>query len=164
MLTKKRYTLSLILALLLALSATSVLAANPHFVTARASGPDAAGGLTVNFKIAGLGNNITTTITAGADASALYACRNNGGNFPRDPKKQQVSGPVSRSGQFTSGRNGQITGSLTFYPPPTSLTCPPGQSPALVRVTYTNVYVRESHAGLFSIPGTFTRTYYKLRK
>ena len=164
MLANKRYTLPLILVVLLALTASSVLAANPHFITARASGPDGAGAMTVNFKIAGLGNNITTTITAGANATALYACRNNGGNFPRDPKKQQVSGPVSRSGQYTSGRNGQITGSLSFYPPPTSLTCPPGQRPVLVKVTYTNGYVREPHAGMYSIPGTFTRTYYKLRK
>ena len=160
---KKRLTLSLIVVLLLALTATSVLAASPHFVWAKAVGPDTAGGLTVSFKIAGLGNNITTTITAGANATALYACRNNGGNFPRDPKKQQVSGPVSRSGQFTSGRNGQITGSLTFYPPPSTLTCPPGQSVALVKVTYTNVFVRESHAGSYTIPGSFSRTYYKVR-
>ena len=61
----------------------------------------------MNFKIAGLGDNQTITVTASASATAVYACQNNGGNFPSDPKKQQVSGPVSASGEFTSGKNGR---------------------------------------------------------
>jgi hypothetical protein len=154
---------SLILLVVLALAASSALAANAHFVWAKAAGPDGAGAMTVNFKIAGLGNNVTTTITAGGTATALYACRNNGGKFPRDPKKQQVTGPVSSTGTFTSGRNGQITGSLAFYPPPSSLTCPPGQRPVLVSVRYTGLFVREPHAGSYSIPGTYSRTFYQLK-
>jgi hypothetical protein len=135
---------------------------NPHFIKASASGPDESGNLTVSFKIAGLGDNVTTTITASADATAEFACRNNGGNFPSDPKKQQVSGPVSASGQFTSGKNGQITGSLTLQPPPSTLDCPPGQEEVLVSVTYTNVQVSEPSAGSESIPGTFTRIFFTI--
>jgi hypothetical protein len=30
--------------------------------------------------IPGLGDTVTTTVTANADATALYACQNNGGN------------------------------------------------------------------------------------
>lgn len=143
------------------LATASIAAAqNPHFIRASASGPNANGNLTVNFKIAGLGDNVTTTVTASADATAVYACRNNGGNFPSDPKKQEVSGPVSASGQFTSGRNGQITGSLTLTPPPSTLDCPPGQREVLVSVTYTNVQVSQPDAGAQSIPGTFSRTFF----
>jgi hypothetical protein len=146
--------------LVVGFAASSALAANPHFITASATGPDAAGNLSVNFKIAGLGSTITTTVTASADATAVYACRNNGGNFPSDPKKQEVSGPVSASGEFTSGKNGQITGSLTLSPPASSLDCPPGQQEVLVSVVYTNVAVSEPAAGSEPIPGTFSRTFF----
>lgn len=92
--------------------AGTALAANPHFVQSKlsASGPDASGDLTVSFKIAGLDDAVSTTVTASADATATWACRNNGGNFPEDPKKQEVRGPVTASGEFTSGKNGHVTG------------------------------------------------------
>jgi hypothetical protein len=139
-----------------------VVAANPHFIRATASGPDDAGNLVVSFKIAGLGDNVTTTVTASAYATAVYACQNNGDNFPSDPKKQEVSGPVSASGNFTSGKNGQITDSLTLTPPPTTLECPPGQNFVLVYVFYTNIQVSEPNAGTEAVPGTFSRTYFDI--
>ncbi|MCA1603921.1 MAG: hypothetical protein LC808_02700 [Actinobacteria bacterium] len=144
------------------LAAGIASAASPHFVRASATGPNSAGDLLVNFKIAGLGDTVTTTVTASADATAVYACRNNGGNFPADPKKTEVTGPVSSSGEFTSGRNGQITGSLTLSPPESTLTCPPGQRVVLVSVSYTNVQVSEPAAGAESIPGTFSRTFFNI--
>jgi hypothetical protein len=137
------------------------LADNPHFLRSSASGPDNAGNLDVNFKIAGLGDNVTITVTATADATAVYACRNNGGNFPSDPKKTQVSGPVSASGDFTSGKNGQVSGSLTLSPPSTTLTCPGGQRRVLVSVSYTNVQV-SGGGDTASIPGTFSRTFFNI--
>jgi hypothetical protein len=151
--------LSFILAVLIAAPA---VAANPHFIRATAAGPDDTGALTVSFKIAGLGDTVTTTVTASAYATAVYACMNNGGNFPSDPKKQEVSGPVSASGEFTSGKNGQITGSLTLTPPATTLDCPPGQKVVLAAVSYTNVQVSEPSAGSESIPGTFSRIFYDI--
>ena len=135
-------------------------AANAHFVRAAATGPDDNGNLIVNFKIAGLGDTVTTTVTASGNATALYACRNNGGNFPSDPKKQEVSGPVSASGQFTSGKNGSITDSLTLMPPASTLDCPGGQRVVLARVSYTNVAVSEPAAGTVTIPGTFSRIFF----
>jgi hypothetical protein len=146
----------------LLLAAAVAVAVSPHFVRASASGPNNAGNLIVNFKIAGLGDNVTLTVTASADATAVYACRNNGNNFPSDPKKQEVSGPVSASGDFTSGKNGQITDSLTLNPPPTTLDCPPGQKVVLVSVSYTNVAVSAPGAGTESIPGTFSRTFFEI--
>lgn len=142
--------------------AATAMAANPHFIRADAEGPDADGDLLVSFKIAGLGDAVTTTVTASADATAVWACRNNGGNFPEDPKKQEVRGPVSSSGEFTSGKNGQITASLTLSPPPATIDCPPGQTLVLVSVTYENVQVSSPDAGTESIEGTFSRTFFEL--
>jgi len=157
---RRLFMAALVAAVALMLAASPALAAAPHFVRADATGPNADGTLTVTFKIAGLGDTVTTTVTASADATALYACRNNGGNFPSDPKKQLVSGPVSASGEFTSGKNGQITGSLTLSPPASTLDCPSGQHVVLARVSYTNVAVSEPNAGTEPIPGTFSRIFF----
>lgn len=142
--------------------AATAAARNPHFIRASADGPDADGDLHVSFKIAGLGDAVTTTVTASADATAVWACRNNGGNFPEDPKKQEVRGPVSASGEFTSGKNGQITGMLTLHPADATITCPPGQNLVLVSVTYENVQVSSPLAGTEEIAGTFSRTFFEL--
>jgi len=152
----------LIFGVLVALMAPAALAASPHFISASASGPNASGSLTVPFKIAGLGANETITVTATADATAVYACQNNAGNFPNAANKQQVSGPVSDSGQFTSGKNGQITGSLTLSPPPSTLNCPSGQHEVLASVSYTNVQISATGVGAESIPGTFSRTFFNV--
>jgi hypothetical protein len=157
---RRLLTAALVAAAALTLAASPALAAAPHFVRADANGPNADGTLTINFKIAGLGDTVTTTVTASADATALYACQNRGGNFPEDPKKQQVSGPVSTSGEFTSGKNGQITGSLTLSPPASTLDCPSGQRVVLASVSYTNVAVSEPNAGTEPIPGTFSRVFF----
>src|SRR5215216_4685121 len=120
--------------------AVPALAVSPHFVSANAtvSGTN----LVVSFKEAGLGTNQLITYQATADATATYVCVNRGGANPSAQNKTTVSGPVSASGEFTSGKNGQVTGSLTLSPPPnTTLTCPPGQSLELASVSYTNVSV-----------------------
>jgi hypothetical protein len=158
----RRFVCSLATALLaVTLVISGAVAANPHFINASASGPNDAGNLTVKFKIAGLGANETITVTAAADATAVYACRNNGGNFPSDPKKTTVSGPVSAAGQFTSGQNGQITGSLTLQPPATTLSCPGGQRVVLVSVSYTNVAVAGG-GDTAPIAGTFAKTFFTI--
>lgn len=142
--------------------ASTAAASNPHFMKTSASGPNSAGQLSVNFKIAGLGDNVTITVTASADATAVYACRNNGGNFPSDPKKTEVSGPVSASGDFTSGKNGSVTSSLTLNPPATTLSCPKGQKQVMVSVVYTNVALSAPDAGDASIGGTFSRVFFNI--
>jgi hypothetical protein len=142
--------------LLVAFAASVALAqeANPHFTRASASGPDADGNLTVNFKIAGLGDNETLTVTADADATATYVCVNRGGGNPSASNKTTVAGPVSASGDFTSGKNGQITGSLELSPPPSDISCPRGQSLELAEASYTNVSV-SGGGDTADIPGTF---------
>lgn len=109
-----------------------------------------------------MGDNVTVTIEASADATAVYACQNNGGNFPNDPKKTEVSGPVSASGDFTSGKNGQITGELTVSPPVTTLDCPNGQTRVVVSVSYSNVAVSAEGAGTEPVPGTYSALFYDI--
>ena len=129
-------------------------AANPHFIRADAD-LDNAGNLDASFKMAGLGDNETITVTLSADASATYACKNNGNNFPADPKKQSVAGPVSSSGDFTSGKNGQINGTLSVSAPASTLECPNGQRVVLALVSYTNVSL-SGGGDTAEIDGTFS--------
>ena len=107
-------------------------------------GPNNDGTLTTNFKAAGLGSKETISLTASADATAVYICVNKSGNFPSDPKKQVLEGPVSTSEQLTSDKNGQLTGDLTLSAPATTLDCPSGQHSALAYVSYTNVGIGKS--------------------
>ena len=124
----------------------TALAASPHFLRAVNQGISDSTD-TITFKIAGLGDTVTTTVTASAEAAALYACQNNGGNFPSDPKKQEETGTVSASGEFTSGKNGSITGGLTLSAPASTLDCPGGQTEVLACVEFENKRVSEPAAG-----------------
>jgi hypothetical protein len=138
-----------------ALAASAALAVSPHFVSASAelSGTN----LVVSFKEAGLGTNQSITYTASADSTVTYVCVNRGGANPSASNKTTVSGPVSASGTFSSGKNGQVTASLTLSPPSSgSFTCPKGQSLEIAQVTYTNVSITDTTNNVSEpIPGTF---------
>src|SRR5215208_3388462 len=141
--------------LLLAFAASAALAQNEHFV--RASGSlNNNGSLTVSFKEAGLGTNQLINYTLSADATATYVCVNRGGANPSAQNKTTVSGPVSATGTFSSGRNGQVTASLTLSPPPSDISCPPGQSLELASVSYTNVVLTDTTNDVSIAVGDFT--------
>lgn len=138
--------ISSLTALVALVFAATAVAASPHYNSAASglSGTD----LTANFKVAGLGDSQTITVTLSADATAQYVCFNGGGNHPKATNKETVAGPVSASGDFTSAKNGSVTGSLsTPAPGPGDFSCPSGQRLALTFVQYTNVQ-------LSSIAGT----------
>lgn len=129
---------------------------SPHFV--RASADLSGTNLNVSFKEAGLGTNQLINYTASADATATYVCVNKGGANPSASNKTTVSGPVTASGTFSSGKNGQVTASLTLNPPPpgSGFSCPPGQSQQTAEVSYTNVSITDNTNGVTeTIPGTF---------
>lgn len=142
--------------LTLALSVSAAFAESPHFInaSARLSGAN----LVVSFKEAGLGNNQLINYVASADATAVYVCVNNGGGNPSAKNKTTVSGPVSASGTFSSGKNGTISQSLTINPPSAgSFSCPSGQDLELASVSYTNVAISDTTNGVTeSIAGTFS--------
>jgi len=92
------------------------------------------------FKEAGLGNTATTEVViCSADATAVYACLNGGGNHPKAANKATVNGPVSGGGTFPV-RNGSTPGSITVGPPGAgSFSCPNGQTLVLASVCYADV-------------------------
>ncbi len=101
------------------------------------------GNLSANFDISGLGNlpsGSLVTVEASAFAEAQYACQNNGGNFPSDPKKQALSDSVKVDGDFPV-KNGRAQGTLVLQVPASTLSCPGGQHPVLVSVTWSDVVI-----------------------
>lgn len=132
------------LALTLGLTSAPLLAQNVHFVSASAS-ISSTGALVVSFKEAGLGNNeyIHYTLTAQI-GSATYACINGGGNHPSASNKETVTAPVSASGEYHSGKNGQISQSLTAGPAdPGDFACPGTQTLVLASVSYTGIQLTD---------------------
>lgn len=151
---KRRIAVVALVFVAFALVAQQALAVSPHFV--RASGTlNANGSLTVDFKEAGLGTNQNIDYLLTADATATYVCVNRGGANPSAQNKTTVAGPVSATGTFSSGKNGQVTASLTVNPPPSDISCPPGQSLQLAQVTYTNVTLADTTNGVSISLGTF---------
>ena len=135
---KRRITTVALVFAAVALIAQQALAVNPHFVSASPT-LNNNGTLTVNFKEAGLGDNQLINYRLTADASATYVCVNKGGGNPSAQNKTTVAGPVSAEGSFNSGKNGNVTASLTLSPPPSDISCPKGQTLQLAQVTYNNV-------------------------
>lgn len=139
-------------------------AQSPHFVRASASGPNSAGQLLVSFKEAGLGDNQLIRYVASADSTATYACINGGDKHPQAKNKETVSGPVSATGTFRSGKNGSISQTLTIDPPSAgSFSCPPGQRLVLASVSYTDVAITDTTNDVTEgIPGTFSRVFFAI--
>lgn len=139
------------------LGAGSALADSPHFNSSSVSGVNSSGNLVVSFKESGLGNNALITYVASADGVATYACINGGGNHPSASNKETVSGPVTASGTFSSGKNGTISQSLTLSPPSAgSFSCPNGQKLVLAFVSYSNVALADTTN---HVTVTFTGTF-----
>jgi hypothetical protein len=126
-----------------AIAVPVALAVSPHFVSASGT-LNANGTLTANFKEAGLGTNQNINYTLSADGTATYVCVNKGGANPSAQNKTTVAGPVSASGTFSSGKNGNVTASLTVNPPPSDISCPNGQRLELASVSYTNVTLTDT--------------------
>jgi hypothetical protein len=142
---KKARLLSIAVALFAALT-FSVYAAfateGAHFMSATGSVNDT-GALVVTFDEAGLGNgDINYTLTA--DATAIYACINNGGHHPKAANKEAFEGTVAGGGTFQP-RNGRVRASLTAGPlQAPQFTCPSGQTRILGYVSYTNIVLTDT--------------------
>lgn len=152
----KRLLVAACAPLLIALAAAQpAFAQNEHFV--RAAGTLDGTNLTVSFKEAGLGANQNIDYVLSADATATFVCVNRGGANPSAQNKTTVSGPVTAAGTFNSGKNGQVTASLTVQPPgPGSFSCPSGQRLETAQVTYTNVVITDTTNNVSEpVPGTF---------
>jgi hypothetical protein len=113
-----------------------------HFMSATDS-VNSSGALVVAFDEAGLGNgDINYTLTA--DATALYACINGGGQHPHAANKETFEGQVTAGGTFQA-RNGRVRASLTTGPlAAPSFQCPSGQTRVLASVSYSNVLLTDT--------------------
>jgi hypothetical protein len=150
------FTLPMMLAGVIMATAPAALAVSPHFISASAT-VNTDGSLKVNFKEAGLGTNQLINYTASADGTATWVCVNNGGANPSAQNKTTVNGPVSATGAFDSGKNGNVTAFLTIQPPPSNISCPKGQKLQLASASYTNVSITDDTNGITEpIPGTFS--------
>ena len=151
------------LALLLALMMTVLLAAPaaadaPKFHAASSS-VNNSGALVVNWDERGLGNeNIDYTLTA--DATALYACINGGGNHPQAANKETEQGQVSTGGSFEP-KNGRVIASLTAGPLSSGdFSCPNGQRLVLASVSYSNIVLTDITNGVFVICPNVSRVFF----
>jgi hypothetical protein len=155
------FTLFVALALVAGLGATQAMAQSPHFVGKTTATLNDDGSLTVSWKEAGLGNNQEIDYSAGATTSTIIeGCMNNGGAFPNADNKGETGGPALATGSFSSGKNGQITASLTAFPPETELVCPGGQTKVVCQVSYFDIHVTDETNGVTeaATPSTLSAT------
>jgi hypothetical protein len=122
------------------------LAQAPKFHAA-ASAVNNDGALVASWDERGLGNdNVDYTLTA--DAEAVYACINRGGNHPEAANKETINAEVSANGSFEP-KNGRIQASLTAGPPSAGdFSCPGGQRLVLASVAYTNIVLTDTTNGV----------------
>jgi hypothetical protein len=118
----------------------------PKFHSATSSVANS-GALVVNFDERGLGNdNVDYTLTA--DATAVFACINGGGNHPQAANKETINSEVSAAGSFEP-KNGRVVASLSAGPPSAgSFSCPNGQRLVLASVSYTNIVLTDTTNGV----------------
>jgi hypothetical protein len=152
-----------VIALLVMLLSAAAFAQNPHFNYAT-SEVDDDGALVVAWKEVGLGNNQNIDYELTATALATYACRNHGGNFPKDPKKFQQSSTLVAPATINSGQNGQITGSLTLGPPPSPSpsNCKGSQVEVLLDVSYTDIVLHDMTNDVVTSAPDVSRTFFLL--
>jgi hypothetical protein len=144
----RRVILSIAAAIaLIVLAAGSALAAPPqtsgaHFMSATGS-VNASGALVVSFDEAGVGTS-SIDYTLNADATAVYACINGGGNHPKAANKETINGDVTGGATFEP-KHGRVTGSVSAGPISAgSFSCPSGQRLVLASVSYTNIVLTDT--------------------
>lgn len=138
--------------------AAPAFAAAPQFKAASSS-VNNDGALVVSFDERGLGNeNVDYTLTA--DATALYACLNRGGNHPQAANKEQFEGQVSE-GASIEPKNGRVVADLTAGPlAAPQFTCPSGQQRVLAAVTYTNIVLTDTTNNVSTAVPDASRTFF----
>jgi hypothetical protein len=150
-------TLTVVAVAMLAFGAVSASAA-AHFMSASDAVADS-GALIVTWDESGLGNgNIDYSVSA--DATAQYACINNGGKNPSAANKRSFVGQVSGGGSFQS-KNGRVRASLTAGPLSNDgFTCPGGQTLVLASVSYSNVVLTDTTNGVSITLPDVSRTFF----
>lgn len=140
--------------------------ANPHFINDFfVLDIDYNGKLEVAFKEAGLGDNKSIDYELHARVYTLYACKNKGGNFPVDAKKQEVRGPVSYYRSMRSSKNGHVSGVLRLDPLMllSPLDCPKGQDDVLVTVEFNIIRIADlTNNIIYDLPSPINYTFHDI--
>jgi len=155
-------TVAVLAVTMLMLSATAAWADAPKFHSVSSS-VNSSGALVVNWDERGLGNlNIDYTLTA--DANAVYACINGGGNHPKAANKETVGSALTVS--FSRDpKNGRVTGATSPAIGPVSqgaFTCPSGQRLVLASVSYTNTVLTDTTNNISTSVPDASRTFVNL--
>lgn len=141
--------------------ASAFATSGAHFFSASSS-VNSAGALVVTFDEAGVGQR-TVNYTLTSTATATYACKNGGSNYPSAANKRTVSQTVSTAATFTP-RNGRVQGTITTAAPsPGTFTCPKGQTRVLTSVSYTGVTLTDTTNRVSTGVPSASRTFYTLR-
>jgi hypothetical protein len=137
--------------------ASAVYAQAPKFHDSDSS-VNNAGALVVSFDERGLGNeNVDYLLTA--DATALYACINRGGNHPQAANKESFEGQVSE-GATIEPKNGRVVADLVTGPLSSGdFTCPGGQRLVLASVSYTNIVLTDLTNNVSTTVDDVSRTF-----
>jgi len=121
-----------------------IVPASPHFVGAATSTVIASGALEVSFKEAGLGDNQNIDYTLTGDVSATFGYVNKGGNVVQG-EPWEATDQTLATGTFNSGKNGQITATLTSDAPTPNLKQPNGRGWTLVYdISYTDLVLTDT--------------------
>lgn len=130
-----------------------------HFVYATSSVADS-GALVVNFKEAGLGNDVTVDYTLTGDVSATFGYTNKGGNVVQG-EPWEATNVTLATGTFTSDKNGSIEATLTSAAPTPNLAQPNGNGWTLVYdISYTNLVLTDTTYGVTTaVPDATANTF-----
>jgi hypothetical protein len=138
-------------------AAGTARAQNAHFVgTATVNGVASDGTISVTFKEAGLGNDVTISYSLTGSYVADYGCINRGGKHPQASNKTAESGVLNVTGSASSGKNGVIRDTLTFTPEDASsvLSCPGNQVAVLADIAYTGLSLEDTSNSIFAVLST----------
>ncbi len=142
--TKLGIPAAVVTSALVLLAPMLAFAANPHFVGTPTINKTISGNtatLTVNGKVAGLGNEPVTLQLTTSGVTVQTACENKGGHNP--PGQTATFGPTSGQTQTIQPRNGQISfknaAPLTVTITAAQAGCPDGMKPLITSATFSNV-------------------------
>lgn len=119
------------------------------------------GQLSVSFDESGLGNeDINYTLTASATYD--WGCINGGGNHPQATNKETKTTPVAGGGTFQP-RNGRLSATVLAPPtapdPPSTFSCPGGQTLILADAAYTNIVLTDTSNNVAIDPPDVSRVF-----
>jgi hypothetical protein len=130
-----------------AASATS----GAHFFNDTSASVDSSGALSVFIDEGGVGN-ATVNYTINWTASATYGCINGGSNHPKAANKETFQSTGS-TGFGLNPINGRVMTTVdpvsgTPPPPPSTFSCPSGQTLTLLSVSYNPIVVTDVTNGV----------------